>query len=135
MRKLVYDFLVGLEPATGIGSGSIFERSSLVDGRPATPPFLIYTLTTEAADVRMPATSTMEIWVYDELGSYVRVDSILRAIRSAFVDMAVLARTRTDGSVVRLIQADWLGTSADLNDDVFRCATRNATWRLVGSGQ
>ena len=77
----------------------------------------------------------MEIWVYDELGSYVRVDSILRAIRSAFVDMAVLARTRTDGSVVRLIQADWLGTSADLNDDVFRCATRNATWRLVGSGQ
>ena len=133
----MYDFLVSLEPATGIGSGAIFERSSVIDGLPAAPPFLIYTLTTESSDPKLPCVSTMEIWVYDELGSYARIDKILRALRADFVpdELVEVKRTRTDGSVVRLVQADWIGNSADLNDDVLRCATRNGTWRLVGSGQ
>lgn len=135
MRKLLYDFLVGLEPATGIGVGGVFERSSLVDGRPATPPFFIYALTTETSDSRLPCTSTFEVWAYDELGSYARIDALLRTVRAAFETMPEVKRTRTDGSVVRLVQADWLGSSPDLNDDVFRCNTRNGTWRLIGSGQ
>jgi len=129
MRKLVYDLL------TAWTALPVFERSSVIDTVPAAPPFIIYTFTAETPDTVGPTTATLEVWVYDNLGSYAMIDQIIRDLRRLFSGMAEVSRTRPDTSVVRLVQADWLGSSADLNDDAFRCSTRNATWRLIGSGQ
>jgi hypothetical protein len=129
VRKIVYDLLVAWTALP------VFERSSLIDSAPATPPFVIYTLTSETPDATGPATATLEVWVYDTLGSYALIDQILRDLRLMFAAVPETSRTRADATVVKLVQADWIGSSPDLNDDVFRCTTRNATWRLIGKGQ
>jgi hypothetical protein len=134
MRKLVYDFLNDNSLLEGVlGDNKIFERGSIIDTRPADPPFIIYTITTTTRSIRPQ--SRLEIWVYDERGDYNRIDSILRLLRDQLDDFTERVRVRGDGSTARWVAADWQGDSADLNDDIFRANVRSGTWVLIGEGQ
>lgn len=134
MRKLFYDLLAGYAPLTALISvGKMFERGAVEAALPAEPPFLIYTFTNVNSEPR--AISGVQVWVYDVRGDYSRIEAVLRTIRTRLSDFPEQSRIRSDGSIVRLMQADWQGDSGDLFDDVFRCNTRNGTWRLIGSGQ
>lgn len=133
MRKLVYEVLTASASlALHIAADGWYEEGSIVD-TPMQRPFVILKLSGTPRGVR--AVSTLEVWCYDERGDYSRIDDFLRALKAFFSTMSEQQRTRSDSSVVRLVLADWQGDSADLYDDIFRCGTRYASWRLVGAGQ
>lgn len=133
MRKLVYDLLIAQSVLTDqVPAVRWYEEGAVID-TPLARPFVI--LKTTGTSRNVGRFTTLEIWVYDDRGSYTKIDNFLRTLRSFLDTAAESSRTRSDGSVVRLVTTDWQGDSADLYDDIFRCGTRYGSWRLIGAGQ
>jgi hypothetical protein len=113
--------LLALVPADGwLARGS-------VDTRPDTVPFVV--MAVGETPRRMGATELVDItyWVHDERGSYVRIDGILSALEKFFENLGYQEGTDYEVSAV-----EWQGRSPDLDDDGFKTATRNVSFRVVG---
>jgi hypothetical protein len=92
---------------------------SLGADSPEERPFIVVQNAPGAVAFGTVGTRVIQVWMYDT--SYTRIDPALTTIRDA-----LLADT-TLGDVV------WEGTSEDLYDDKFRCATRYAAFLLPNS--
>jgi len=72
-----------------------------------------------------PGVSTQRcvVWVHDEPGDYLRIGTVLRAVRSALSGQVAGAGA---------VGCRWLGDSQDLSDESMGTITRNATFGMSG---
>lgn len=124
MRKVVYSLLMADEAFTALVP-RVYERGAVPD----TPqsPFAVIAF---GGQQRGPGRNVrVDIWVHDNRGSYLLIDSALKEIRRILTSVV---HYELDGE--RLAQADWMDDSNDLYDDTYRTNTRTAGFQLVGTG-
>jgi hypothetical protein len=136
VKKLVYDMLTVDAGFTAIIPAARFvERGTLVGTDPLSRPFATYSVTSIVRNPHGGGSSFLEVFVYDDRGSYEQITSALRAARAALSNFAERKRTRSDGSVVRLVEAYWQGEGPELFDELLEAGLRSSSWQLIGSGQ
>lgn len=111
----------------------VVDRPTIIAGgsmeiTPQRKPFLIITIGQELVDRRdadQPSvtSSFSTLWVHDDPGDYLRIDSILLACQKELIGQV----TGPGG-----IFAQWQGNSSDQADDVRGTIFRNAEYRLIG---
>lgn len=104
--------------------GSVYGDGSL-EVAPAAKPFVIIKMGPENLGP-FPGVSFQDctIWVHDEPGDYLRIDSVLGDIKDRIAE--------GNRAIPGLVGAVWQGDSADLADDGFKTITRNTNYRLAG---
>jgi hypothetical protein len=97
-------------------------------------PFGTYRLRLSSRGVTSQSVSRevgLEVWIYDDPGSYLRIDGILNEVEAAL--KAVLHASAAEGESIS--QTRWESRSPDLNDDGLRAITRMTSFTLIGKGQ
>lgn len=126
-RPWVYGRLCEPSVAALVPNSSVLSGGSLTLV-PSARPFIIYRLNGETPALKdgfetIRTTNFCEVWVYDEPGSYDRIDEIIDAVKSEMVGMIVATGA---------CACEWIGNSRELADDVFKAIVRNATFKLIG---
>ena len=97
---------------------------STMEDAPETRPFAVIRIAQASPAVPGAERSFATIWVHDDPGSYINIDTILATLRE-----------QLEGPVADLadgIAARWTGDSPDLADDDRGTVVRNATYELAG---
>jgi len=126
MRKLVYDLLS--EDAVlrqWVPKAGFVERNAELTQLPR--PFIVLPQVNILRGMGHSRRFLIEAWVYDDLGSYNRIDQICRRIERTMEDVAGLV---TETAAVTTVE--WTGRSADLTDDVVRANVRSTGFQLIG---
>jgi len=71
--------------------------------------------------------TALEVWYYDEPGSYVRINKLIERTKSLLQDAVHVQGSDGD----ELTAARWAGDSPELYDDVFKCITRYTSFTVV----
>jgi hypothetical protein len=127
-REWLYDTLrINPSLTAFIPSSSMYGASALT-GSPPSRPFLVIRVNEEASELNeddRPVVSRREavIWVYDEPGSYKRIDASLVAIRNILTGQV---------KAPSAISCRWQGDSTELVDDDLKAVTRNSAYSLYG---
>lgn len=79
------------------------------------------------------STELLDVYVHDQVGSLVRIDKILDAIRPVL--QGAMHYAGADGSGFPLVQADYLGKSQDGVDQGNGTAFRFSSWKILGGGE
>lgn len=129
MRKIIYDLVSG---ALGVGwEGKIFSSGAVnADDLPPTP-FAVINLGIFSPGMAQVKDGTCVLWIHDRGANYDPIDAALSAVYGT-LDGA--EHVSEQGGSAELIQATWTGTSGDLYDPGFRTITKNASYRLIGTG-
>lgn len=130
MRAAAYQILTGSEKLQELGFTKASILRSLAADGPEQRPFMVLSWGEENVAFRGGSSENLTVWVYDEPGSYDRIDEALDEVKRLFEEAVDVE----DGLGGRLATADWRGRSVDLYDDIFKCATRNALLTVVGRG-
>lgn len=112
-----------------MGADAVFAGGSITVV-PEIRPMVVYRLQNVdplLRDNEQPVTTgtNLEVWVYDEPGSYDLIDVKIKAIREALVGQVALP-----GKTV----CRWLGDSGELADDEWKAIVRNSAYQLIGEG-
>jgi hypothetical protein len=128
VRKAVYHLLTTDAPLLALlPAEHWYERGSVPDSPPKLFAVLAWQGVTRVG--RANSLPRLTIWVHDRRGSYDKVDKVLARCTEL---LEAVQQYEHDGQ--RIAQADFEGSSVDLYDDVYRSNTRNAGYRVVGSG-
>lgn len=122
VREKIYGAMAGHAPLLALlaeGEGSIRQGGSLV-GRIDARPFIVYRIqerfpTLRGDDAVEVLHTNVEIWVYDEPGSFTRIEAILD------VTMALVPTIVGLKSIFR-------GVSGELPDDEMKAFTKNVVY-------
>ena len=125
MRRLVQQVLESVNPAL-LPPAQIIQGSNLTEQPPF--PFLVHKLTITNPTPSRGGRPGLEVWCYDEPGSYLRIDAILQAIRAR---LAPGPHVLADGSELIAV-VDWTNDSTDLPAEEFHGITRMSAYNLVG---
>ena len=135
LQRIVYGALVSLPALTAVVPATrILEASNLSneEGQAPVRPFLIYKTGSELPSWPSIEDNLMEFWVYDDHGSYDRINQILRALKDGMDrragDILVLS-----GVKWALMESRFQFASADLQDESLHAIVRYASYRVVGS--
>lgn len=118
VRQAAYDVL-NVAPVTTQLPGGLVAGGSLT-GKVALRPFAVYRVQ-EATPVLRGDDGTerrqnvLQVWVYDEPGSYARIEAILRTIETQLVQATTL-------------RAIWLSDSAELPDEDQKAIVKNSSY-------
>jgi hypothetical protein len=128
MRKAMHRLLTE-DPtlASLLPADKWFQRGSVPD-KPVTP-FAVEAWQGEEVRGKSLVVPRFTLWVYQSRGSYHIIDEVLRRATELLTSTV---QYEYDGE--RLGQMDFEGSSVDLFDDVYRANTRNAGYRVIGSG-
>lgn len=101
--------------------GGIHAGGSLT-GAPVTRPFIVYRVQVEDPALRgddgdEATRTTAEFWVYDDPGTYTRVEDVLATLKTVLASVTSLRCT-------------WLGTSPELSDDQMKAIVKYATFQI-----
>jgi hypothetical protein len=141
MRQVAYAILSGDVPFTSlipagriVGGGKAHDPPDLNEGMWCMVRMLVNTneIRRDGA-LKGAASQRMQLWVYDRPGSFEDIDRAHRVARQAL--LAAPPRTfAADDGPLWLQGVEWEGDSQDLPADEYGAITRNAMYRLVGSG-
>lgn len=126
-RKPVFALLTTDPELQALGMTSDTVKGSSPTTSPEIRPFAILKWGEEQPFIGSIHEKELQMWVYDEPGSYTLINSILLRARTLLVDEAV--DVVVDGE--RFSTARWQGTSPDLYDDIYKCITRYASFAIV----
>jgi len=124
MRGLIQTILTEVDPTVWIPS-RIFQGSN-VDDQPDFP-FIVHRYRNGTPSPSGKSVPGLELWFYDEPGSYVRIDKALKDFRNYLV-----AITHRVAGSEHIAQIDWTGYSPDLPAEEYGGITRSATFNLIG---
>jgi hypothetical protein len=129
MRKLVQQLLESVDPAN-FPADKIIQASSADDALRQMPdlPFVVLRFSIGRASASRRGQPSLDVWVYDVPGSYLRIDAFLRACRAT-----LLAAQDLRGSGEHIAQIDWVNDSADLPAEEYGGIVRMGTFTLTGS--
>lgn len=127
-RNWMFGRLTASPIATQVPNGSVFSGGSITTP-PEDFPFIVYRLQDKVARIKddsvpQAVSQFAEVWVYDEPGSYDRIDTIIQLVRSELVGPVA-----SPGKTC----CEWSGDSGELADDEWKAITRNATFQLIGA--
>jgi hypothetical protein len=128
MRAAAYQLVSENEELRSMGFTAESVHRSLGTESPEERPFIVMSWGNEDVAFRGTGTEQLQVWVYDEPGSFDRIDKALDVIERLFTDSTHVQ----DGAGGYMSAADWRGRSADLFDDIFRCATRYGQVTVTG---
>ena len=94
-------------------------------------PFGVFRCAGRYPGVGSVTQSTLEIWVHDDYGSYVRIDELLKEIKDVLRSAVPLHHAATDTWIYDL---SWTNDSPDLYDETRRTNNRMASYNVVGTG-
>jgi hypothetical protein len=124
MRQVVQTLLAEVDPAVW-SPASIFQ-GSVVDDQPAFP-FIVHRFRIGAPTPSGKAMPGLEVWFYDEPGSYLRIDKAAKDFRNYLVAVT----HRVVGSE-HIAQIEWTGDSPDLPAEEYGGITRSSSFNLIG---
>lgn len=105
-------------------AGSVYGAGSL-KGSPAKKPFLVLRFGPKVRRRQEgPYSRTLEVWIHDEPGDYMQIESLIPLVRAQLEGQVALPGA---------VSCEWSGDSSDLADDGFNTITRNTLFVLVGS--
>jgi len=115
--------LIAVVPAVSVHAGGSITSA------PLNKPFVIYRLQEEVPrlndeDRPLATSRSGEVWVYDDPGSYDRIDDYLKLVRDKIAGQVI--------GVEGGIACGWQGESPELSDDEFKCITRFGSFQLTG---
>lgn len=122
VRQKVYDGLIGSAPLTAllaVGANGVVAGGS-VDGRIENRPFVVYRIQEKFSALRGDDAdevlhTNVEIWVYDEPGTYTRIEAALEVIMALVPNIVGL-------------KAVFRGVSGELPDDEMKAITKNVVY-------
>lgn len=126
MRKLIHAALTSSLPLIAVIPAIRWIEAGAMDNA-IVRPFGVIRIVDEPPSVVWSSQPRMQIWVHDERGSYVRIDSILALIRTA-LEAAVPMENATH----RIVCVDWTGDSPDLVDEGYNTNTRFSSFTFTG---
>lgn len=120
VRTSVYGVL-NVTPLTSLAPGGLHSAAALVGAVP-TRPYVVYRMqdelpTLNGDDRNERSTTIVQVWAYDDPGSYVKIEAILKVVRGLFENAAGL-------------RARWAGDSVELADDEQKAITKNASFEV-----
>jgi hypothetical protein len=124
MRSVVKAILDEVDPTIWLPA-RIYQGGS-VDDQPEFP-FIVYRYRAGIPSASGRAVPGLEIWFYDEQGSYLRIDAALKSFRNYLVAIT----HRVVGSE-HIAQIDWTGDSPDLPAEEYGGITRSSSFNLIG---
>ena len=124
MRGLVQTILSEVDPTVWLPSRIL--QGSVIDDQPDFP-FIVHRYRAGIPSPSGRSVPGLEVWFYDEPGSYLRIDKALRDFRNYLVAVA----HRVAGSE-HIAQIDWTGDSPDLPAEEYGGITRSASFNLIG---
>lgn len=138
MRQLLHASLLAEEDEDFTIGDRIYQSGSLgVGTTPAKPqvPFLMYKELVSQPYAAVRETSRakaryFQFFVYDEPGSYLRIERILQIVR----ENVLLLVAQVSPSGVRCIDVEWQGESGDIPDPELNTILRIGTARFTVSG-
>lgn len=128
MRTLIYQWLSNDAGFTDIVEGGLYSDRSL-EVVPSVKPFCVLMYEGPNPGMSRVRQMTLRAWVHDEPGDYLRIEEALKYLR----DLLPTGLPRRQGDIW-LMEAQWLGDSADLYDETRRTNVKNAVFLLTGSG-
>lgn len=126
MRKLVFQAITGDAAVTAVIPADRWVSAGALDA-PEVRPFGVIRIVDATRSVVGSSQPRAEIWVHDERGSYIRIDSVLQLVRTA-LESAVPMENATH----RIVDVEWAGDSPDLVDEGYNTNTRNSGFILTG---
>jgi hypothetical protein len=126
MRSLIHNALTNEAELTALVPAERWVARSALDDRPETP-FVVLAMGAVTPALASVRRGGLSVWVHDDRGSYVRIDSILDIVEKRL--LSYVHRTFGDAE---LMVVEFEGRSDDLEDDGLRTATRNSSFRIVG---
>lgn len=133
MRELLFSSLL----AAGMVGERVYATGTLgFQGIPADPdyPYILVNslqprLHKEVWKTGRSKTHNFQVFVYDEIGSFVRIDDILRQVQETVLGLTL----EVSPSGARCTHADWTGESADLTDSEKKQNTKYGLASLVSN--
>lgn len=131
-RKLK-EIVTVLPPPLTVPQTRVMAGGAL-DGPPASRPYVIYRFLDEGVQIKddsrpVAKDQIVQVWVYDDPGSYDRIDSIMDALESGMPGPVVQHADYTG-----CIAVNWNGRGPELFDDEMKAITRFALLSLIGRG-
>lgn len=123
----VYQLLSTDSVLNDLGMTADTILGSTVAQSPEVRPFMIVKWGTSDPIVGRIGPETLEVWAYDEPGSFVRINTVLKRVYSILVEENADVVVEEE----RFSTAKWRGDSPELYDDIFKCATRYSTFSVV----
>lgn len=124
-RKWIYDKLTTL---SSVPASSILAGGSLT-GSPTDRPFIVYRIGSEIPRLRdgftaVTSSRTAEVWVYDDSGSYDRIDTILDEVKALLPGpVASLGATA----------CEWISNGGEIADDEIKALCKVGSYQLIGA--
>jgi hypothetical protein len=128
MREAIHHVLTTDATLLGLLPAERWFARGAVEDSPKNP-FAVLAWQGTVRTGRANHTGRLQLWVYQPRGSYDLIDSVLSRATEVLEE---LADFRRGGQ--HIAQVDFESDSVDLYDDMYRCNTRNAGYRVVGSG-
>lgn len=121
VRQHVYNTINDIT-VTALAIGGIHAGGSL-EGSEYPRPYVVYRVQTASPDLRgddadVAIATSVEVWAYDDPGSYKNIENILDAIKARFAAGTAL-RSR------------WTGDSTELGDDEQKAILKYATFAVA----
>jgi hypothetical protein len=137
MRQLLHTRLLGNAQLALEVDGRIYQSSSLgVGDVPPEPekPYILYTELPSDPYQAVSETSRakaryFQVYVYDNRGSFLRIERILALIRETLVGLSGVVSP----SGVRCTDVQWQGESSDLSDEEYNANSKFGNVRFVAS--
>lgn len=133
MRETIRNLLVADAGLTAVIPTERWIQAGAVLDVPIKPFVILRWIAPVAGDARGTFAQQLQVAVYDERGSYKRIDQLLGGkyriggIYPLLVGIAGL--TGTDGYVA---QADYLGDSGDQEDIDYKANLKFSSWQIIG---
>jgi hypothetical protein len=126
-RPWVYGQLQATMTTLTLPPTSVFAGGALTEV-PSVYPYMIYRVQGEQPRIKDDGQSVrsqqpLEVWVYDQTGSYDRIDAMLRAVRLLLTGPV---------SEVGAIACEWLSDGPELFDDELKALVKVGSYNLIG---
>lgn len=126
-RKAIYSMLTTDERLQALGMSQETTYGSATLQSPSESLFTVLKYGDDTAFLGMLSTQSLEVWVYDEPGSYVRINKVIDIVKQILTENVDVV----DDDGGRFSQARWMSTSRELYDDIYKRITRFATFNVV----
>lgn len=127
-HQQVFTLLTTDTALTGLGMTPQSVFGAATAESPEMRPFAVIKWGSDTPFIGSVSSESLELWVYDEPGSFVEINKIIARARQVLCEENVDI-VGVDGS--RFSTASWRGTSRELYDDIYKCNTRFATFDVV----
>jgi hypothetical protein len=120
VRQATYNVL-NVAPITTQLPGGLKAAGSLT-GKVALRPFAVYRIQEASPQLRGDDATArrqniLQVWVYDEPGSYARIEDILRLVEAQLVQATT-------------IRCVWIGDSGELPDEEQKAIVKNSSYAI-----